>query len=102
MENEVDLSMGELKLNRELNTYIDTEIIADIENHDIDKFIETLLNVNRLPFSQGNVYFNSDIWDFSDFRTTNIIKSKRVFKFDKKLCPAPYKNIVKIYTLIKI
>lgn len=102
MENEVDLSMGELKLNRELDIYYDNKIIADIESHDIKSLIDSLLTVNRLPFSQGNIYFTSNTWDFSEFRSTNVIKSKRIFNFNKNICPTPYKNIVKIYTLIKI
>lgn len=94
--------MDKPTFNRELDVYFDNDIFTDIESHDITTFIESLVNVNRLPFSQGDVYFNSDIWDFSEYTNTNVNKNKRIFKFYQEMCPPHYKNVMKVYTLIKI
>lgn len=96
------LHMNDPIFNRELDIYFDYDIFSDIESREITQFIESLVNINRLPFSQGDIYFNSDTWDFSEYTNTNINKNKRIFRFNQKLCPQSYKNIVKVYTLIKI
>lgn len=89
------LHMNDPIFNRELDIYFDYDIFSDIESREITQFIESLVNINRLPFSQGDIYFNSDTWDFSEYTKTNINKNKRIFRFNQKLCPQSYKNIVK-------
>src|SRR5690625_561446 len=88
--------------NRELDTYFDNGVLMDLKSGNISKLISSLKEVNLLPFGQGNIYFNSDIWDFSEYRNTNVGKHKRVFKFNNKMCPEIFKDTIKVYVLIKI
>ncbi|WP_283675997.1 tyrosine-type recombinase/integrase [Clostridium perfringens] len=61
------------------------------------KFLE---KSDKLPLTKGDICFSSLIWDFKDYTTLNIPKSKLKFNFTN--IPEDFIKISKMYVLIKI
>ena len=48
-----------------------------------DTFIDNIKKTNKLPFEKANVYYNDDLWDFTNLLKVNL--SKSLFKFNFNL-----------------
>ena len=63
-------------------------------------YIETLQQINQLPFSKGVIYYSDDVWDFSQYTSLNVQKSKLKFNFSG--LADTLKDDAKNYVLLKI
>lgn len=84
----------------ELNVYLDYEILENVKSRNIVSLIKKLKEINLLPFSNEKMYFNSDVWDFTKFIKSNVVNSE--FKFYFKNAPKQFRDIIKIYVLMKL
>lgn len=64
-------------------------------------YIGELARINKLPFSKGDIYYNDDLWDFSDFTDLNILKKNLKYNFGM-MGNSAFKNTLKNYVLLTI
>ena len=63
-------------------------------------YITNLKQMNRMPFSKGEILYQDDIWDFSPYSKLNIPKSQLRFNFS--IVAEVFRDDVKNYVLAKI
>lgn len=63
-------------------------------------YFDTIKKANRLPFSKGEIYYSDDIWNFEDFSTLNVNRSKMKISFAD--VADEFKDDLKNFALIKI
>ena len=63
-------------------------------------YIINLKQMNRMPFSKGEILYQDDIWDFSPYSKLNIPKSQLRFNFS--IVAEVFRDDVKNYVLAKI
>lgn len=73
---------------------------CDFENNNVKDFINNVKERNLLPIDKLKIFYSSDLWDFSEYRNTNLNIS--YFRFDFSEIASCYKEDVKNYVLINI
>lgn len=63
-------------------------------------YITELKQMNRMPFSKGDIFYQDDIWDFSPYSRLNIPKSHLRFNFTNVV--ETFRDDTKNYVLAKI
>lgn len=83
-------------------TQLDTEFYKPDNGNLKDRhFVEILKQNNILPFSKGTIYYQDNLWDFSDFSSLNISKKDLRFNFD--LCKnSAFIDDIKNYVLLSL
>lgn len=74
---------------------------VELSSHHSASYIETLKQINRLPFSRLEINYADDVWDFSAVSTLNIQKSSFRFRF-MRMGNSVFKDDVKNYVLLSV
>lgn len=81
-----------------INDYIDKKYIYGYSN--AKKLIDMIRLYDKLPLSRVEIKFSSDIWDLRERAINRGSNHRYSFKFSD--CPSEYKDIIKLYVLLKI
>ncbi|CAM4038054.1 site-specific integrase [Cohnella lubricantis] len=79
------------------NDEYDDSVLQGINSN---KIFERLKKVDKLPIVSGDIYFSSDIWDFSTVVHKTVPRRKSTFTF--KDVNEEFKEAVKFFTLVQI
>lgn len=89
-----------IKLNNSTELFY-TNFLNDIGNTPgQNSLLEKILKIDSLSFSELNIKFSDDIWDFAKVITLNVRKDKLKFSFNT--ISDEYKNIAKYYVLVQL
>lgn len=77
--------------------YDEFNILVD---RDINEFISNLKEVQVLPLYYGDIFYESDTWDFSRYYKVGLSQYRKIIYFTN--CPEEFKDILKVYTLMKV
>ena len=78
----------------------DKSFINEIENGNIHDFLTHIKNRGLLPIDGVTVNYNSEVWDFTGLKRTNISNSSLKINFKK--CPMCFIDSIKSYALVSI
>jgi len=71
-----------------------------LNTNETSSYLKEIIKINRLPFDKGEYYFSDDIWDFSNYVTVNITRSKlRFIYYD---ISEHFKQICKSFVLVRL
>lgn len=84
----------------ELDLEYELPVDATINLGETGSYFDTIKKVKRLPFSKGEIYYSDDVWNFEDFSTLNVNRSKMKISFADTA--DEFKDDLKNFALIKI
>lgn len=82
------------------NEIYDYEKVKYLPLNNLNELLNNLKDVNLLPFNQGKIFFKSNLWDFSQVKMQGLTQKGKKINFEK--CPERFKDILKVYVLIRI
>ena len=92
--------MGYSLQNNELNLAFEIPEETTLNTGFSNSFIDSVKKANKLPISLGEIYYSSDIWDFSPYIVINT--SKHTLRIPFNNVPQPFCDDLKNFALLKI